>query len=442
MRVVFAVALSSSLLASQAPPPRDSIARAAANAAVAEATSPADCVKALRAFVGKRQQELRPPAGYTAEILKTVDAEKMELGTSCVQRFQLSSNPAILPGLAELLFEVGQVERSREAIAAALGATLPPAARASALVAAVTLGLREPKSDERNARLETLVSELDRLAEATLEQKWTAHSRLEGFYRGDDIDAGIIRHGRWMAATAATFTPDQRRLYGPSLIQSQVNVAEALAGQGMNDEALALLHETAAGWKDVSRIDEMIAPVLERYMLVGTPAASIKAGRWLHAAAGTQELPMAGAVTLLEFTAHWCGPCRESYPGINRLRARFGDKGFRVVMATRYYGYFSEGGKTERDLSNEEEFKRDAAYFAGYKLDVPVAIADQVSIKVVDGKVTYLPGPDPNDTAYKVSGIPQIQVIDKRGRIRLIMVGYDDANEEKLAAFITKLLAE
>jgi len=102
MRVVFAVALSASLLASQAPPPRDSIARTAAKTAVAEAVSPADCVTALRVFVAKRQQELRPPAGYTAEILKNVNDEKMELGTSCVQRFQLSSNPAILPGLAEL----------------------------------------------------------------------------------------------------------------------------------------------------------------------------------------------------------------------------------------------------------------------------------------------------------------------------------------------------
>ena len=52
---------------------------------------------------------------------------------------------------------------------------------------------------------------------------------------------------------------------------------------------------------------------------------------------------MDGAVTLLEFTAHWCGPCRESYPGVNRLRQQYGPKGFRVVMVTRYWGYFSQG---------------------------------------------------------------------------------------------------
>jgi hypothetical protein len=43
---------------------------------------------------------------------------------------------------------------------------------------------------------------------------------------------------------------------------------------------------------------------------------------------------------------------------------------------------------------------------------------------------------------YEVGGIPQIQLIDKHGKIRLIMVGYDDANEAKLASFIEGLLKE
>ena len=54
----------------------------------------------------------------------------------------------------------------------------------------------------------------------------------------------------------------------------------------------------------------------------------------------------------------------------------------------------------------------------------------------------YPNGQDPNDTAYRVGGIPQIQVIDKKGNIRLIMVGYDNTNEEKLAKLIDTLLKE
>ncbi len=176
-----------------------------------------------------------------------------------------------------------------------------------------------------------------------------------------------------------------------------------------------------------------LAPAIARYSLVGTAAPAIAAPRWLNAPSDMKDMAMDGAVTLLEFTAHWCGPCRESYPGVNRLRQQYGPKGFRVVMVTRYWGYFSQDGEMERPLAAEEELKRDAGYFQGYHLDVPVAIGDQV---------TGNTGRDVNETNYKVSGIPQIHLIDKGGKIRLIMIGYDEANEPKLAAFIAKLVAE
>jgi thiol-disulfide isomerase/thioredoxin len=144
---------------------------------------------------------------------------------------------------------------------------------------------------------------------------------------------------------------------------------------------------------------------------------------------------MKGAVTLLEFTAHWCGPCKESYPGIQRLRKRFANRPFRVVLATELYGYFG----AERDLTAEQEIAKDREYFAGLGLDVPVSIGSRGST-TVDGKPVYTP--DPNEAAYKVGGIPQINILDARGNIRLIMIGYDDANEERLGAFIEKLLAE
>jgi thiol-disulfide isomerase/thioredoxin len=173
-------------------------------------------------------------------------------------------------------------------------------------------------------------------------------------------------------------------------------------------------------------------------MLVGTPAAPIKAPVWLNAPDGTTEMPMTGHVTLLEFTAHWCGPCRESYPGINRLREKYGKQGFRVVLATQLYGYF----KSERELEARTEIERDRAYFQEHHMDVPVAIGEKTppSFRNPDGTLTFTR--DPNDESYKVGGIPQIHLIDTQGRIRLIMVGYDDANEEKLGSMIQNLLAE
>jgi hypothetical protein len=47
-----------------------------------------------------------------------------------------------------------------------------------------------------------------------------------------------------------------------------------------------------------------------------------------------------------------------------------------------------------------------------------------------------------NDANYKVAGIPQIHIIDRKGIVRLIMIGFDEANEPRLAAMIQRLLAE
>jgi thiol-disulfide isomerase/thioredoxin len=413
----------------QAPAAHAPAAQAAAAAAIAAAAGPAECVTALQAFVPKRQQEVRPATGFTSELVKQVNDERVALARSCLARFDAATaRPSQLPALSELFIAAGQPEEGRTVLTRALAQSLPPADRASALATAINVTLNEPKGDERNARLETLVDELDAIPAATFDQKFNAHFRLLGYYRGDDIDAGIIKHATWVAGAAKAFTPDQRKTLGSRLVSSQVDMAEALAGQGLNDEALALLKKTQAEWSDIPRANESyLTPAIARYSLVGTAAPAISAPRWLNVPSDMKEMAMDGQVTLLEFTAHWCGPCRESYPGINRLREQFGAKGFRVVMVTRYWGYYSQDGK----LAPDDELKRDVTYFQGHHLDVPVAIGDQATA-----------APDRNDANYKVGGIPQIHLIDRQGKIRLIMVGYDDANEPKLAGIIAKLIAE
>lgn len=420
-------------------------------------TTPTACLKEVRDYTAARRAEVPPavpvsPAAPNPQAtaqnqarsqqLNQITVDKTALAKACASQFEVkTAADAEVTNLSLLYTEAAQPDLAKAAIERAIALkTQAPTDRATTLSTAISSILREPKGDERNARLETLVDELDTLPNTFFAQKFAAHQSMNTYYRNDDIDAGIITHSTWLIDAAKSCDPDARKIYAPRVVTAYIDMAEAWAGQGMNDKALDLLRQAPKDLPDVPNVEKTVAPTLARYMIVGTPGAAITAPVWLNLPAGTTELAMPGTVTLLEFSAHWCGPCKESYPGINRLRATYESKGFRVVLATELYGYFA--GDQDRNLSAEAEIAHDRVYFAEHGLDVPIAIGDKTApaTRNADGTSTY--HQDPNSDHYKVGGIPQIQLVDKHGKIRLIMVGYDDANEAKLATLIEALIKE
>jgi thiol-disulfide isomerase/thioredoxin len=449
LRMLLALSLAFAL--QQAPAPLQPSAQVPKPAG----TTPTACLKEVRDYSAARRAEVPSvvPVSATAPNpqaaaqnqarlvqLRQIDVDKTWLAKTCAAPFDAKTVAgAELTSLSLLYSEAAQPDLAKAAIERAITIKGQAAAdRATTLSTAISTIMREPKGDERNARLEKLVDELDTLPDMFFAQKFAAHQTMNGYYRGDDIDAGIIKHSTWLIDAAKSCDPDARKIYAPKVVYAYIDMAEAWAGQGMNDKALDLLRQAPKDLADVPGVEKTVASTLARYMIVGTAGAPITAPVWLNMPAGTRDLPMTGQVTLLEFSAHWCGPCKESYPGINRLRATYESKGFRVVLATELYGYFS----TERNLAPEAEVERDRAYFAEHGLNVPVAIGNKTPApsRNEDGSYTY--HRDPNSDHYEVGGIPQIQLIDKHGKIRLIMVGYDDANEAKLAGLIEGLLKE
>jgi thiol-disulfide isomerase/thioredoxin len=147
--------------------------------------------------------------------------------------------------------------------------------------------------------------------------------------------------------------------------------------------------------------------------------------------------PGNGKVTLVEFTAHWCGPCKNSYPGIKKVAQHFAGQPFQGVMVTGIYGYVGE----KRNLTPEQEVEADAEYF-GKEHAVPFPVAINVNAPVSDpNNPREYPNPKV-DRAYRVGGIPQIVIIDKHGVIRQIVIGWDHGNTERFTNYITQLLAE
>lgn len=391
------------------------------------ATTPAGCLKEVNDYAAQRQKEVTAAtanATQRAPLISQISLAKIAMAKECAGRMDVKKlADKDLQAMADLYAAAAQPELAKGLVDRMLAAKSPSAAeRAATLLNAIRAGLQEPKSVERNARLEKYVDELDRSSAATIEQKLDAHTRMNSWYRYDDVDSGIIKHSTWIIEAVKKLTPAQRQKSGNASVSAHINLAQALAGQGMNDKALALLATAKTDLADLPNVARSVDPEIARLKMVGTPGAAIKATRWLNLPAGQTELPMPGSVTLLEFSAHWCTPCKESYPGINRLLAKYQSRGFRVVLATQYYGYFEK----EQGLTQQAEFERNRKYFAEHGMNVPVAVAD--------GNV--------NAQNYQVGGIPQIHLVDKQGRIRLVMVGYDDDNEPKLAKLIEDLLKE
>jgi thiol-disulfide isomerase/thioredoxin len=317
--------------------------------------------------------------------------------------------------------------------------SLAAADRAALLLRAVESGLTKPKSAERDIQLERLVDKIDVLAPAALEQVIEAHLAMRTEYWAVDNYGGVIKHATWIMDAARTFTAGQRKVFGSDVVTAHVDLAQAWAGQGRTAEALALLRRAKTEWADLPDTNGTTDPEIARLELVGRPAAPLTAPRWLNMPAGTTELNMKGSVTLLEFGAWWCKPCANSYPALNRLQQRYSAQGFRVVIATRLFGYFENGeGMPGHTLREATEVERNRAYFARHGLDVPIGIGGHTT--VVDGVPRF--GRDENYEHYLVGAIPQVQLIDRQGKIRHIMVGFDGSNEAGLAKIIEGLLKE
>ncbi|MBX7143227.1 MAG: TlpA family protein disulfide reductase [Oligoflexia bacterium] len=94
-----------------------------------------------------------------------------------------------------------------------------------------------------------------------------------------------------------------------------------------------------------------------------------------------------GKVVLLNIWATWCGPCVQEMPGLERLYAKYKDKGL-VVLAV----------AVDDSQESVEQFRRQ------YGLSFPIALDDDGQIKA----------------DYQISGVPETFIIGRDGRLVLL----------------------
>ncbi len=183
-----------------------------------------------------------------------------------------------------------------------------------------------------------------------------------------------------------------------------------LAGAG----AVAIAGTLLGG---ADRSAPLLMPAAQAQGTAAGPAIGKKAPAFTVATMGGGKLDptkQTGKVVVMDFWATWCPPCRMAIPVLQEMHKKYGKQGVVVV------------GISDEDKATVNPFvkKQNMTY---------TVIADPK-------------GAQEGMRRYRADSIPTLAVIDKKGTLRMIEVGFNDDPKEgtraKLNQILPKLLAE
>lgn len=117
----------------------------------------------------------------------------------------------------------------------------------------------------------------------------------------------------------------------------------------------------------------------------------------------------AGNVLYVDFWASWCGPCAKSFPFLNGLSHEFNGRGLQII-----------------GVNLDEEPGEAAAFLAKYPADFQVAQSANQQCAADFG----------------VKAMPSSYLIDRKGQVRHVHLGFRPDDAEQLKALVVKLLTE
>jgi thiol-disulfide isomerase/thioredoxin len=130
---------------------------------------------------------------------------------------------------------------------------------------------------------------------------------------------------------------------------------------------------------------------------------------------------LAGRVVLIDFWASWCGPCLRELPEIAALVADYTAKGSKLTVVA-----------LNMDRDTDARTGRAAAERAMKEHELKLA-ADPVGVVAIDPENAMAP-------VFEVSGLPTVVLLDEKGIVRAVHVGFRPDIRKRLSAQIDALL--
>lgn len=115
-----------------------------------------------------------------------------------------------------------------------------------------------------------------------------------------------------------------------------------------------------------------------------------------------------GKVVVIDFWASWCAPCRQSFPWLNEMQAKYRDRGLVVI-----------GVNVDRERAEAEGFLRKTP--AGFSI-----------VYDPDGALA---------SRYQVPGMPSSYVIGRDGQQVGVHIGFRQGMREEREAELERLLS-
>lgn len=176
--------------------------------------------------------------------------------------------------------------------------------------------------------------------------------------------------------------------------------------------------------------DTTLLPPPPAFPVIGAPAPAFADAHWLNVP--LNSVPPAfgdGHVYVLNFTAMWCGPCKDVYPVLRELKQQFAAHDIRMLYGIARDGY---GENYLLPASKTQWLAALPGYFAKHQVTEPVAVFDSLK-----GSWRHY-----TDNGKARQALPKLVVIDGQGIVRDVMSGWrGESSRRHLMADLTRLVA-